>query len=345
MAKIFNWGIIGLGKIANKFAQDLQGMKSAKLHAVASRSLNKAKAFGEQYNVEHCYGSYHEMLHCPKLDVVYIATPHIFHSSNAIMCLNAKIPVLCEKPFAMNASEVRRMVAASKNNNTFLMEALWTRFLPTMKKTLSIIEKGTIGELTSIKADFGFKGTVDPETRLFNQNLGGGSLLDVGIYPVFLSLLLLGKPTDIKAVASIGKTNVDESCGMLLKYPDNKMAILHSSIVTKTSTEAYIYGTKGTIRINTRWHEPTSLTVMVDGKEPKDYFFDFDSNGYRYEAEEVHRCLRAKKLGSELLSHHFSLDLIELLDEIRMVAGIYYPNNDRYTKMIQPKNDSHFSLN
>ncbi len=345
MAKVYNWGIIGLGKIAHKFAQDIQRIPNARVYAVASRSLEKAKTFGKTYNAEYCYGSYREILDCPKLDVVYIATPHIYHCSNTIMCLNNKIPVLCEKPFAINAAEVRRMVAASKNNNTFLMEALWTRFLPTIKKTLAIIEKGTIGEVVSLKADFGFKAKVDASSRLFDQNLGGGSLLDVGIYPVFLSLLLLGKPTDIKAVSNIGKTNVDESCAMLLKYPKNKMAILHSSIVTKTSTEAFIYGTKGTIRINTRWHEPTSLTLMLDGKEPKDYFFEFDSNGYRYEAEEVQKCLKAKKLGSQLLSHHFSLDLIELLDEIRMIAGIYYPNNDRYTKMISPKTDSHFSLN
>lgn len=345
MAKIYNWGIIGLGKIAHKFAQDLQVVKNAKLHAVASRSLEKAKTFGKKYNASHYYGSYNEILSCPKLDVIYIATPHVSHCANTILCLNHKIPVLCEKPFAINAAEVRRMIAASKNNNTFLMEALWTRFLPTIKKTLNLIERGTIGEVTSVKADFGFNAPVDMNSRLFDQNLGGGSLLDVGIYPVFLSLLVLGKPTSIKAVASIGKTNVDETCGMLLKYPDNKMAILHSSIVTKTSTEAFIYGTKGTIRINTRWHEPTSLTVMVEGKEPKDYFFEFDSNGYSYEIEEVQRCLRAKKLGSELLSHHFSLDLIELLDEIRMIAGIYYPNNDRYTKLPQPKSDSHFSLN
>lgn len=345
MAKIYNWGIIGLGKIAHKFAQDLQVVKNARLHAVASRSLEKAEAFGKTYNAAFCYGSYRELLSCPKLDVVYIATPHVSHCANAIMCLNNKIPVLCEKPFAINAAEVRRMIAASKNNNTFLMEALWTRFLPTIKKALNIIERGTIGEVISVKADFGFKAKFDPNSRLFDQNLGGGSLLDVGIYPVFLSLLLLGKPTSIKAVANIGQSNVDEMCGMLLKYPKNKLAILHSSIITKTATEAYIYGTKGTIRINPRWHEPTSLTLMVDGKDPKDYFFEYDSNGYKYEIEEVQRCLRAKKLGSELLSHHFSLDLIELLDEIRMIAGIYYPNNDRYTKLTQPKSDSHFSLN
>lgn len=345
MAKVFNWGIIGLGKIAHKFAQDLQGIKSAKLYAVASRSFPKAEAFAKQYGAPHAFGTYEEIVNCPDLDVVYIATPHAFHCENTIMCLNNKIPVLCEKPFAMNAAEVRRMIAAAKNNNTFLMEALWTRFLPSIQKTLSIIEKGTIGEVLSIKADFGFKADFDPEGRLYNQKLGGGSLLDIGIYPVFLSLLILGRPINVKALATIGQTNVDESCGILLKYTNNKIALLDSTIVAKTATEALIYGEKGTIRINGRWHEPTSITLMVDGKEPKDIFFDYNSNGYSYEAEEVMRCLRQKKLSSPLLNHHFSLDLIELLDEIRMEAGIYYPHDDKFSKALRATDDSKFSLN
>ena len=287
MAKTFNWGIIGLGKIAHKFAQDLQVIKSARLHAVASRSLSKAQDFAKIYHANHAYGSYEEILQCPRLDVVYIATPHTLHCTNAIMCLNNQIPVLCEKPFAMNAAEVRRMIAAAKNNNTFLMEALWTRFLPTIQKTLSLIKSGAIGEVLSLKADFGFRATFDPDSRLFNQQLGGGALLDVGIYPVFLSMLLFGKPTGIQAMATIGSTNVDESCGVLMKYTNNKMAVLHSSIVTKTPTEAYIFGEKGAIRINSRWHEPTSVTLLQNGKDPQDFFFQFDSNGYRYEAEEV----------------------------------------------------------
>ncbi len=345
MAKVFNWGIIGLGKIAHKFAQDLQGLKSAKLHAVASRSIEKAEIFGKQYGASHFFGSYESIVNCPDLDVVYTATPHAFHCENTIMCLNQKIPVLCEKPFAMNAAEVRRMIAASKNNNTFLMEALWTRFLPSIEKTLSIIKEGTIGEVLSIKADFGFKADFDIEGRLYNQKLGGGSLLDIGIYPVFLSLLILGRPLHVKAMATIGQTNVDESCGIILKYTNNKLALLHSTIVAKTATEALIYGEKGTIRINGRWHEPTSITLLLHGQEPKDIFFDYNSNGYSYEAEEVMRCLTKKKLSSPLLNHHFSLDLIELLDEIRMEAGIYYPHDDKFSKALRPLDDNNFSLN
>jgi predicted dehydrogenase len=345
MAKVFNWGIIGLGNIAHKFAQDLQGMKSARLHAVASRSFQKAEIFANKYNTPNYFGSYEEIVKCSDLDVIYIATPHAFHCENTIMCLNAKIPVLCEKPFAMNAAEVRRMIAAAKNNNTFLMEALWTRFLPSIKRTLSIIEKGMIGEVLSIKADFGFKADFDSEGRLYNQKLGGGSLLDIGIYPVFLALLVLGRPFNVKALATIGQTNVDESCGIIFKYTDSKLAILNSTILTKTATEALIYGEKGTIRINGRWHEPTSITLMLNGKEPKDIFFDYSSNGYSYEAEEVMRCLRQKRLSSPLLNHHFSLDLIELLDEIRMEAGIYYPHDDKFSKALRPTDDTKFSLN
>ncbi len=336
MKKIYNWGIIGLGKIAHKFAQDIKGLKNAKLHAVASRSLQKAKTFANQYQATHHYGSYQEILNCPDLDVVYIATPHNHHCENTLMCLEHQIPVLCEKPFAMNAAEVRRMITLAKFQETFLMEALWTRFLPTIKKTLEWIEKGKIGEVLSVKADFGFKATFDPTSRLFNQDLGGGSLLDVGIYPVFLSLLILGKPTAIKAMASIGPSNVDENCAVLLKYEGNKTAILDSSIVRKTNTEAFIYGTKGTIKINSRWHEPTSLTLMVDGKKPKDLFFDFQSNGYSYEAEAVMASLKNKQVENDLLPLDFSLDLIELLDSIRKEAGIYYPLFDHFEEKITP---------
>ncbi len=345
MAKIYNWGIIGLGKIAHKFAQDIQVIKNARIHAVASRSMAKAKEFGAQYNAPHCFGSYEALMDCPDLDVVYIATPHVYHCEHTILCLKNKIPVLCEKPFAINAAEVRKMISAASTNKTFLMEALWTRFLPTTLKVLELIESGAIGEVQTVKADFGFKATFDSKSRLFDQSLGGGSLLDVGIYPVFLSLLILGKPSTVKAIASIGKSNVDESCGMLMKYPHNKMAILHSSVVNKTATEAFIYGSMGTIRINTRWHEPTSITLLQEGKEPKDFFFDFDSNGYRYEAEEVQRCLAANQLMSNLMSHNFSLDLIELLDEIRMIAGIQYPDQDKNNQLNPKKSDSNFSLN
>ncbi len=328
MAKSFNWGIIGLGHIAKKFAEDLKVIENAKLHAVASRSMERAKKFATDFTVAHHFDSYEGILSCPGLDAVYIATPHTSHCEIALMCLKKGIPVLCEKPFAMNASELKSMIEMATQTNTFLMEGLWTRFLPSLNKALNIIRSGALGTLNLLEADFGFKAPFDPDRRLFNPNLGGGALMDVGIYPVFLSLLVLGYPKTIKALATFGKTNVDETCGMMFGYENQKMAILHASITTNTTTKACFHGSKGRLRINSRWHEPTSLTLMLDGEEPKDIFFEFDCLGYRYEAEELMRCVQKGKKESQFLPLGFSLKLMELMDAVRAEAGIFYTNHD-----------------
>lgn len=345
MAKVFNWGIIGLGKIAHRFADDLLLIPNARLHAVVSSSTDRAREFAKKYKVPHAYGNYNDIKNVPNLDAVYIASAHTSHCAHTLLCLRNNIPVLCEKPFAMNAVEVEQMIGLALAKQTFLMEGLWTRFLPTTIKVLEMIESGIIGEVLSLKADFGFQAPFQPDRRLFNQDLGGGALLDVGIYPVFLSLLLFGKPDAIKAMATIGSTNVDESCGMMLNYGDQKMAMLHSSIITDTPTEAYIFGEKGCIRINRRWHEATSVTLMLNGQEPKDYFFEFNSTGYRYEAEEVMRCVRAGQLESDILPLGFSRNLMELLDRIRLEAGIFYPRHDQFTKEMLIEGDGGFSMN
>ncbi|MEM9920038.1 MAG: Gfo/Idh/MocA family oxidoreductase [Bacteroidota bacterium] len=345
MSKVFNWGIVGLGKIANKFAQDLRVVKDARLFAVASRSFEKAERFAELYHAPHAFGSYEALADCPGLDAVYIASPHIGHCAHSLLFLKKGVPVLCEKPFAMNASEVNQMVREARLQNTFLMEAMWTRFMPTIKQALEWIEAGEIGEVKSVRADFGFNAPFNPESRLFNQNLGGGSLLDVGIYPVFLSLLIFGKPSQIEATASIGSSNIDESCGILLKYPEGQMALLHSSIVAKTATEAFIHGEKGSIHIHTRWHEPTSVSLQVEGREPKDVFFNYKGLGYYLEIEEVQRCLAAGRRQSATLPLSFSIDLIELLDAIRLKAGIFYPRYDRFGKNIRVEDKDRFSMN
>lgn len=329
MQRKINWGILGLGHIAHKFAADLKLIPNATLHAVASTSEERAQNFAAQYDAVHYYGNYQAMMECPDLDVVYIATRHPNHHANTLLCLKHKIPVLCEKPFAMNKEQVEEMIAAAKSNHTFLMEALWTRFLPTTKKVLEMIHEGVIGEVTSVKADFGFKAAFDKYGRLFNQNEGGGALLDIGIYPVFLSLLLFGKPEEIKAVATIGETNVDETCQMIFRYPNNKIANLHATILNKTATEAYIYGTKGVIRINSRFHESTSVTLLLNDEEPKDIFFEFLGIGYRYEAEAVMEYLSKDVIEHPLMPHAFSLDLIALLDRVREEAGVFYPTYDR----------------
>ena len=325
MSKIYNWGIIGPGKIAHKFAKGLSAIKNARVHGVASRSIDRAKAFAQEYKAPHFYGSYEEITDCPDLDVVYIATPHVFHCENTLMCLSKRVPVLCEKPFAMNAQEVQKMIDSATENDTFLMEALWTRFLPTTLKALEIIEEGTIGKVLSIKADFGFNAPFNPEGRLYNPNLGGGSLLDIGIYPAFLTYLLFGKPKVIKASGILSSTNIDVECAAIFEYDGAKIAQIHSSIQTRTKTEAFIYGEKGNIHIHTRWHEPSTMSLLLHGERPKDIRLDFSGNGYNYQAVEVMKCLAKGKRQSDLWPLQASLDLITMLDDIRAQIGVHYP--------------------
>lgn len=345
MKKKFNWGIIGLGHIAHKFAEDLRSLPDARLTAVASRDLERAEDFAKVYDVPNAYGTYKEIIGCPNLDAVYIATTHPSHFANTMMCLEHNIPVLCEKPFAMNGEEARKMIGLANFQKTFLMEALWTRFLPTMEKTLLLIEDGAIGEVRTLKADFGFSAARDPKRRIFNQGLGGGALLDVGIYPVFLSLLLFGKPSSVSAEAAIGPTNVDEDCGMILKFPGQKIALLHASIVTKTNTEAFIYGDKGMIHIHSRWHEPTSLTLHKENGDTEDFFFDYDSHGYKYEIMEVNRQLQANNIQSDKMPWEFTQLLMNVLDDIRMKASIFYPAYDHFTEKEIASRANKFSQN
>ena len=326
--KNFRWGIIGLGKIAHKFAQSIAVLEKANIYAVASRTPKKAKDFARQYNVEFSYTSYEDLMHCDGIDAIYIATPHILHFENTMLCLHHEIPVLCEKPFAMNNRQVQKMIALAKANNTFLMEALWTRFLPSIEKTLELIANDVIGEVHTVKADFGFKGVFDPQGRVFNNALGGGSLLDIGIYPLFLALLIFGKPNNIQASAIIGKTNVDETCAMILNFPKNKMAILDSTVLADTPTEAFIYGTKGTIHLHKQWHKPTKVSLHLYEHEVQNIELNYVSNGYSYEAEELRRCVENGLLESPKMNHAFSTLLMETMDTIRQKTGIHYVEDE-----------------
>jgi predicted dehydrogenase len=319
-----NWGIIGLGRIAEKFAHDLQFVSNAKLYGVASREKNKAEEFRIKYNVEKAYGSYEEMLQDANIDVVYIATPHVMHAVNTIASLNAGKAVLCEKPFAMNKLEVQAMVDIARQKNLFLMEAIWTRFLPTFLKVEHLIAERVIGDIVQIKSDFGYQAVYDTEWRLFNKKLGGGSLLDIGIYPVFLTLQLLGKPENIITSAVIGKTGVDESWFAGFTYKNGATASLCSTFMANTPVETDICGTKGRIKMHRMWHCPSYLTLtMNDGAETV-FKFDVKGFGYEYEAQEVTNCLLAGRKESALLPLSFSMSLMEMLDDIRERIGLHY---------------------
>jgi len=206
MGKTYNWAILGCGKIAHKFVGDLKTLSNANLYAAASRSLENAQAFASKFGFEKAYGSYEEMVNDPKVDVVYIASPHSHHCEHTLLCLNQGKAVLCEKAFAINSKEVNRMIEASRKNNTFLMEAFWTMFQPSFQKAMEIIRSGELGALKMVHSDFAFNAEYSPEKRLYNVDLGGGSLLDIGIYPIFMSLMTLGKPSEIKTMASFCDT-------------------------------------------------------------------------------------------------------------------------------------------
>uniref|UniRef100_UPI0040498FBD Gfo/Idh/MocA family protein n=1 Tax=Flavobacterium sp. TaxID=239 RepID=UPI0040498FBD len=247
------WGIIGLGKIANKFAADLQLSDNAVLFAVASRNAEKAENFSQKYNATKFYDSYEALAEDSEIDVIYIATPNTFHFQNTMMCLQNGKGVLCEKPMGINATEVATMMYEAKSRNLFLMEGIWTRFMPATNKLLEILANKTIGEILFIRADFGFKADPNPDGRLYNKKLGGGSLIDIGIYPLYLSLLTLGIPVDIKAMARIIETGVDSYCAILLDYENGAKASFESTFEANTPTEAYIYGTKGAIKLHSRF--------------------------------------------------------------------------------------------
>lgn len=328
MHKTYNWGIIGPGKIAHTFAEGLKFTSNAKIKAVASRSQDRADAFAQGYQVEKSYQGYANLVNDPDIDIVYVATPHTEHFDNTMMALENGKAVLCEKPLAINTSEVKTMIETAKKNNVFLMEALWTRFLPSTIKLEELLSNKIIGQIQMVKADFGFVGNKDPEWRLFNKELGGGSLLDVGIYPLFLTKLILGNPSNIKAFAKIGTTGVDDHCSVIMKFADKVLAEVYCSIVTDTETIATIYGTEGKIVVNRRFFTPTNLDVIYHNDRSEHIDIPYVGNGYNYEAQEVMDCMGQGKLESPRLPLRFSLDLMNIMDDIRSECGLVYRRHD-----------------
>lgn len=324
MDKKVRWGILGTGMIARKMAEGLSVVPGAALTAVASRSKEKAAEFSREYGVAAAYGSYEQLAVDPGVDVVYVATPHPYHCENSLLCMRNGKAVLCEKPFAMNEREVLRMIAGAKESGVFLMEAFWTRFHPSIRRVLELVRSGAIGEVRHIDSDFGVFNVFDPEHRAFNKKLGGGSLLDIGIYPVFLTLLLWGEPDRITCVPKMGTTGVDESLALIYGYNDGRIATLYSSFIVNSTVETHICGTEGRIKLPRMWFCPVPVELTRGENPVETITFDFVGNGYNYEAEEVTRCVREGKKESDILPLDFSLRLIRLLDRTRKEMGLVY---------------------
>lgn len=324
MHKTINWGIIGLGNIAHKFATDLLTIEDAKIYAVASRNQEKANEFASKYNATKAYSSYEALAKDPHIDAVYIATPHTLHKENTILCLDHGIAVLCEKPFAMDSDEVNEMIAKAKDKNVLLMEALWTYFLPHYRYVLKALEDRFYGDVLKLEADFGFYRAFDNSSRLFNKSLGGGSLLDIGIYPIFASLSALGIPKHIKANATYFENGADSSCDMVFEYEKNVKAILKSTLIEDTPTEAIFYCKKGIIKINHQFHNPSTISLIPNEGEAETIDFNNKTIGYNYEAIHFNELLRQGKTESNVMSFEFSQSLIKTLDDVRNLINLNY---------------------
>jgi predicted dehydrogenase len=318
------WGILGPGSIARKFATGLTSLSDAQLVAVGSRSQESAEKFAAEFDVPRRYASYAELVNDPNVDAIYIATPHSFHQEHTQLCLRAGKAVLCEKPFAINASQSAAMIATARETKVFLMEAMWTRFLPLIVRVQQLIAEGAIGELRMLWSDFGFRTSVNPSGRLFDPALGGGGLLDVGIYPVSMAALLFGQPNRIATMADLGETGIDEQAGMILGYPGEKMAMLATAVRTTTPMETTIMGSSGSIRIHSPSWCPTRMT-LTNNAGVQEIEVPMVGNGYNYEAEEVARCLRAGLLESPRMPLDETLAIMQTLDAIRAQWGMKYP--------------------
>ena len=316
------WGIIGLGKIANKFATDLASIETAELVAVASRNIQNANNFAEKHNAKKAYSSYEELAKDTNVDAVYIATPHSFHKEHAILCLQNKKAVLCEKPFAMNLSEVTEMIQVAKENNVLLMEALWSFFLPHFTYVLNIVKSEKFGKLKSLEADFGFHMPYNTDSRLFKKDLGGGSLLDIGIYPIFAALATLGEPDVIHANATFFENGADASCDMVFQYKNAK-ATLKSTLLEETPSVAILKFDKATVKLNRQFHQSSSITVIQNNKE-EIINFDFKTIGYNFETTHFNNLLRAGEKESNIMTFEFSKNLINTLDKVREIIGLKY---------------------
>ncbi len=321
------WGIVGCGSIANKFASDLALIDDAELSAVASRNIDKAENFAQEHKAKSAYGSYDQLFLDIDVDIIYIATPHTSHAELSIKAMEYGKHVLCEKPLALNKKEATTMIETSKRTNRFFMEALWTRFNPSLVAAKRHIDNGEIGQVKYINADFSFKSTQLLGSRVLNMDLGGGAILDIGIYPAFLAYLLLGIPKEIAVKSIFHKvTKCDIQTSMIFHY-EEAQAVLYSSFISKSDMIARISGTEGQIYLHDSWHVAQGYTLVKNNHQQ---VFDLPTTGigFTHEIIECHNCIRANKIESNLWSHQNSLDLISILDTVREEVGLKYSQEE-----------------
>jgi predicted dehydrogenase len=353
--RVIRWGILGTGNISRQFAEGLQRVPDARLLAIGSRTEAKAEEFARAFAVPHAYGTYESLVGDKDVDVVYIATPNHKHKGDCLLALEAGKAVLCEKPFALDAAEAGEVVALARCKRLFCMEAMWTRFLPTMVRLHSLLDSGILGEIRVVKADLGVPKPFEKDNRFFSREMGGGAMLNFGPYLLSLASFVLGKPGSIASQGSFGATGIDEQSAAVLRYPKGAIAVLTASIRNYLPCEAMIIGTCGEIRVHPPAYRPHRLTVTLYphastpspawrsrlaflcraplmreavanfahilkrliGKGVKRYVDSFDGNGLNYEAAEVTRRLQAGELESPHMPLDETLSIMETMDAVR----------------------------
>jgi len=328
MKKKYKWGILAPGKMSAKFTKGLKLLDNVELYAVGSRDKSRAEQFAKEYGYKKFYGSYEELVNDSEVDVIYIASPHSHHLEHTMLCLKHKKAVICEKAFAMNSREVTTMIDEAEKQKVFLMEALWPPFQPIYRKTKEILLDGEPGKILHMDARFSFQAPFDSSDRKFNLDLGGGSLLDIGIYPVIDTIYFMGIPSDIVAKASFSETGSEDSISIIFSYSDGRMATLYSSFRTAGGIGCDLLCENGNLFFSRARDMSQQLSVAMNGKKVKEYSLLPDGMGYQYEAVEVMKCLDEGKMESSIVPHSFSIDLINVLDRIRKAVGIVFPGRD-----------------
>jgi predicted dehydrogenase len=328
MKKRYKWGILAPGKMSTKFVRGLKLLDNVELYAVGSRDINRAKQFATEFGFQRAYGSYEELAADSDVEIIYIASPHSHHRDHTMLCLKNRKAVLVEKAFALNSHEANEMIDEAKRQQVFLMEALWPPFQPLYRKTKEILDSGEAGKVVQMNARFGFQAPFNAADRKFSLELGGGSLLDIGIYPVIDALWFLGVPDDVKAMATFSGTGSEDSISIIFGYKNKRMATLYSSFRTVAGIGSDLLCENGNLLFSRGRDMSQRLTVAINGKEIVEYSLLPEGMGYHFEASEVMKCLDEGQIESDIVPHSFTLDLMATLDRIREAAGISFPGRD-----------------
>ena len=325
MSDAVRWGVLGTGGIAHAFATALMETPGAVLAAVGSRSVASAEKFGSQFGTPAAYGSYQALCDAPDVDIIYIGTPHPMHAENTIMALNGGKAVLCEKPFTMNLREAEQVVALARAKKLFLMEAMWTRYMPALAELRRIVASGEIGTPRQVHADFGFHAPTDPAHRVNNRDLGGGALLDLGIYPLSIASAIMGPVKQVQALAEMSAGGVDTQTGFTLLHEGGGLSVCSCSLLAKTPDELTVSGPLGRVRMDAMFHRSPSVTVTLADGTSRVVQTPWLGNGYVHEAIEASRCVREGLLESPGMTLDDTLALMRTLDTIRAQIGLKYP--------------------